>query len=126
WTSIAAFPVSVGLTEAPNGFVIGTKGYVCTGWQNNMTATNVLPTGYAYDTISKAWTAFTNMSANHVERAFSAVFAIGNYGYICSGRDSTGTDVKDLLQYGAEVVSCNTWNEMASFPGVARDNAVNF
>ncbi|MFI5151029.1 MAG: T9SS type A sorting domain-containing protein [Bacteroidia bacterium] len=99
WTVIPDFPVSVGFTETPNGFVIGTKGYICTGLQNVLTPSNTMPTGYAYDTISNSWNVFTSMGAFGIKHAYSSVFAIGNYGYVCTGQDTNATAVNDLWQY---------------------------
>jgi hypothetical protein len=125
WTTIPDFPVSVGLTEVFNGFVIGSKGYVCSGLEN-VNLNKPLPYGYAFDTITKAWSQFTNMSATKIGHAFAAQFAIGNQGYLCSGQDSTGAAVHDFWQFGPLPVDCSTWTQMADFPGVARENTISF
>jgi hypothetical protein len=97
WTTIANIPVSNGLGGAPESFVIGSKAYICDGWDGG--STHTLSDGYVYDTVTKAWSVFTNMGANGIERYYSVAFAIGNYGYICAGKDSLGTNLKDLWQY---------------------------
>jgi len=125
WSPIPDFPVSVGLTEVLHGFVIGSKGYVCSGLEN-VNLNKPLPYGFAYDTLSKTWTQFTSMAANKIGHAYSAEFSIGNFGYLCSGQDSTGSAAPDFWQYGPKPVDCSTWSQMADFPGVARENAINF
>ncbi|HXP51339.1 MAG TPA: kelch repeat-containing protein, partial [Bacteroidia bacterium] len=99
WTSIASFPYSGGVGDG-HAFVIGSRGFVCTG-QHGGTYLNpvTIPVGYVYDTISKAWSEFTNMGANGNERAYSTAFTIGNNGYIGTGIDSTSTYQTSFWQY---------------------------
>jgi len=91
WTSIANLPVN---TAGSGAFVMGSKAYLCTG-----AGASDLRYGYVYDTVTKAWSAFTNMGANGIERIKGVVLTIGNYGYIATGQDSTGKYLNDLWQY---------------------------
>jgi len=100
WTPIANYPGYTGIGLDARAFVIGSKAYLCTGGDGG-SYLNPIPTpvGYEYDTISKAWSEFTNMGANGIERAYSAAFTIGNYGYIGTGVDSVGTYQNTFWQY---------------------------
>jgi len=97
WTTTASIPLTNGLGGTPQEFVIGSKAYVCDGWNGG--STHALSDGYVYDTVTKGWSVFTNMGANKIERYYSVAFTIGNYGYICMGKDSLGNTLKDLWQY---------------------------
>jgi|SRR6185312_2797738 len=95
WTSAASFPFILG-GEA-TGFVLGRKAYVADGWT---TLAFHMPLGYIYDTATKAWSSFTNLGTNGIERYYAMSFRVGNYGYICTGTDSTGgASLNDLWQY---------------------------
>lgn len=104
WTSIASFPIALSPTGNSRAFVIDSAAYVCTGTVNNIDA-HTLPTGYAYDTVSKAWSAYTNMGVNGIERGYSIAFNIGIYGYICTGKDSLGNILDDLWQWGPNITT---------------------
>jgi len=97
WSSIASIPLSGGLGGDAEAFVIGSKAYICVGWTSGISTP--LTSGYVYDTVTKAWSTFTNMSTNGIVRYYSAAFAIGNDGYICAGDNSSGADINDLWQY---------------------------
>ena len=99
WTSIAPFPTATAPAGNSRAFVIGSKGYVCTGTKGN-SYTDDLSVGYAYDTNTRAWTSFTNMGVNGIERSFSVAFTIGKSGYIGTGEDSTGNMLNTFWQYG--------------------------
>jgi len=122
WTSIANLPLATGLSGDSRAFVIGSKAYVCTGATPGTHTT--LPLGYVYDTASKAWSVFTNMGVNGIERGYAVAFTIGNDGYIATGIDSLGGMLNDLWQWGPPdttiVANCNVWTQKANFPGAAR------
>ncbi|HTA28545.1 MAG TPA: kelch repeat-containing protein, partial [Bacteroidia bacterium] len=96
WASIASYPIALAPTGNSRAFVVGSTGYVCTGTINY---SHTLPSGYAYDTTTGAWTEFTNMGANGIERGYAAAFTIGNCGYIGTGKDSLGGMLQDLWGY---------------------------
>ncbi|HXB13443.1 MAG TPA: kelch repeat-containing protein [Bacteroidia bacterium] len=98
WTSIASFPTVSTPSGLSRAFVIGSKGYVCTGTKTN-SYTDDMSAGYAYDTNTKAWAYFTNMGANGIERGYSVAFSIDGCGYISTGEDSVGKMLKDLWGY---------------------------
>jgi hypothetical protein len=95
WTSMPTLPVP--MTEYARSFVIGNTGYVCSGVNGSL---HDLGSGYAYNANTNTWSVFTNLSANGLERDHAVAFTIGNYGYTCTGRDSTGAILKDLWRYG--------------------------
>ncbi len=97
WSAIAGIPVTNGLGGTARSFVIGSRAYICEGTKGSGAAT--LSDGYVYDTITKSWSVFANMGANGIERYYAVAFSIGNYGYICSGKDSLGNILNDLWQY---------------------------
>jgi len=98
WTSIASFPTAGTPAGNSRAFVIGSKGYVCTGTKTN-SYTNDMSDGYAYDTNTHAWVYFTNMGVNGIERAYAVAFSIGNCGYVTTGEDSLGNMHSDLWGY---------------------------
>src|SRR5665213_2612829 len=70
WASIAAWPMANGLGGSPQAFVIGSKAYCCNGTSASLTT---IADGYVYDTVTKAWSVFTNMGANGIERAYACL-----------------------------------------------------
>jgi len=98
WTAIASAPVSFYEDKA---FAIGSKGYVCTGTLNNSNSTE-LQYGYAYDTVSKAWSVFTNMGNYRIERQGATSFVIGNVGYIGTGIDSLGNNLNTFWAFSPD------------------------
>ena len=125
WTSIATFPLTTGISGDPRTFVLGSKAYVCTG---TTVGVKTLSDGYAYDTVIKAWSVFTNMGVNKIERGYAAAFTIGNKGYIATGRDSLGVMLNDLWQWGPidTTTVCDVWTQKANFPGTARNYDAGF
>ena len=97
WASIASIPIANGLAGTPRVFVMGSKAYICIGTIGS--GTTPMKVGYVYDTNTNAWTEFTNMGMNGIERYYAFAFTIGNYGYIGTGVDSAGTKLKDFWQY---------------------------
>ncbi len=84
WTSCAPFPArGAGLSGIPRGFVIGSKAYVCTG---DDATWNAIPTGWAYDTVTKAWCAFSHEGP--ISRSYAVSFVINNKGYMGLGCDT--------------------------------------
>ncbi len=96
WTSIAAFPLATGIGGDPRTFVLGGKAYVCNG---TTTGSKTISDGYFYDTATRAWSFFSNMGSNGIERGYSAAFTIGRCGFIGTGRDSLGTMLNDYWEY---------------------------
>jgi N-acetylneuraminic acid mutarotase len=123
WTPIASIPFSTGIIEVSNGFVIGAKGYICTGEDGT---TSKIKKGLVYDTLTKGWSVFTSMAAAKISRSYSAEFTVGNCGYICNGQDTTQNSMNSFWQWGPKDTTCHDWTRMADFPGVGRLNTVNF
>lgn len=67
------------------------------------------------------WTKKTDFPGLKRERAVA--FAIGDYGYICSGVDSTEVVLNDLWQYNP---ANDTWTQKANLPGSVRRDAIGF
>lgn len=97
WTSITSIPLSGGIGGVPYTFVIGSKAYVCNGYTG--LSEKALSDGYVYDTNTHAWSVFTNMGANGIERYYSVAFTIGNDGYMGTGQDSTTAIHNDFWQF---------------------------
>jgi gliding motility-associated-like protein len=92
WTPIASLPVPV----SGEAFVVGSQAYIGDGEYTGGTWVN----GYMYDTVTKAWTIFSNLAASGIQRRWTVSFAIGNFGYISTGYDNYGNSLKDLWQWG--------------------------
>jgi len=94
WTVIANIPGPV--YQQPRSFVLGSKGFACMGVRSDI---NEVADGYCYDTVTQAWSVFTNMGSQGIERRSGAAFTIGNYGYIGTGEDSLGNMLNTFWQY---------------------------
>jgi len=96
WTSIAAPPPAIGITEQPDTWVAGSKAYVCTGGNCNAAG---LRYGWMYDTVTKSWCEFNDISASKLSRGNGVVFTINNHGYFCTGQDTNLRYLDDLWEY---------------------------
>jgi len=96
WTSIAAPPPATGITEQPDTWVAGSKAYVCTGGNCNAAG---LRYGWMYDTVTKSWCEFNDISASKLSRGNGVVFTINNHGYFCTGQDTNLNYLDDLWEY---------------------------
>lgn len=67
------------------------------------------------------WTKKADFPGLKRERAVA--FAIGDYGYICSGVDSAEVVLNDLWQYNP---ANDTWTQKANLPGSVRRDAIGF
>jgi N-acetylneuraminic acid mutarotase len=98
WSSVATIPLPGGLGGTPQEFVFGSRAYVCAA--ATVPNATTLSDGYVYDTSTKAWSVFTNMGTNGIERDYATAFAIGLDGYIGTGIDSNGVMLSSFWQYG--------------------------
>jgi gliding motility-associated-like protein len=96
WTAIAPIPATYGDGGNSTNCTIGSKGYVFNGDKCN---TPGYPTGYMYDTVTKAWCAFTDMAASKVSRAFNSAFVINNHIYMGTGYDTIYHNLGDFVEY---------------------------
>jgi len=99
WSSLPSFPLSAGITAKPGSFVFGSKGYICTG-KSGTSVGSTIALGYVYDTITNAWSTFTNLGTTGIERCVAVTFSIGNDAYVATGIDSLGNSLNDLWQSG--------------------------
>ena len=67
------------------------------------------------------WTKKADFTGGKRERAVA--FSIGDFGYVCSGVDTSETLLKDLWQYDPLT---DSWMQKADLPGSARRDAVAF
>ncbi len=96
WTPIAPIPVPYGDGGNSINCTIGSRGYVFNGDKCNVPG---IPTGYMYDTVTKGWCAFTDMSASTEIRAFNSAFVINNHIYMGTGYDTIYHNLGDFLEY---------------------------
>jgi len=76
---------------------------------------------FAVSQTENFWTKKTDFPGLKRERAVA--FAIGDYGYICSGVDSAEVVLNDLWQYNP---ANDTWTQKANLPGSVRRDAIAF
>jgi N-acetylneuraminic acid mutarotase len=76
---------------------------------------------FAVSQTENFWTKKADFPGLKRERAVA--FAIGDYGYICSGVDSAEAVLNDLWQYNP---ANDTWTQKADLPGSVRRDAVCF
>jgi N-acetylneuraminic acid mutarotase len=117
WQTKASFP---GIPrEQAVAFSINGKGYIGLGYNRDQT-TEELGDFYEYDPATDTWKTLNNFGGS---ARYNAVgFAIGNKGYVGTGKD--GSNYKgDLWEYEP---STDTWQEIVSYPGQKREEAVAF
>jgi N-acetylneuraminic acid mutarotase len=101
-------------------FAIGSRGYIGLGHVNSIV--DILYQDFwEYDPGSNSWTQKANFGGGL--RYHAAGFAIGNYAYVGTGRQSGGGYTTDFWKYDP---ATNSWSPIASFPGTARRGAIAF
>jgi hypothetical protein len=101
-------------------FVIGSKGYVGTGWSNTALTKDI----WAYDTLTNTWSQVADFGGS--PRCWAVGFSIGLKGYIGTGLDTCTVCqamTKDFWEYNSLT---NIWTQKADFGGTARYAAVGF
>ena len=96
WTPMAPIPVPYGDGGNSTNCTLGSRGYIFNGDKCNVPG---VPTGYMYDTITKAWCAFTDMSKSTEIRAFTSAFVVNNHIYMGTGYDTAFHNLGDFLEY---------------------------
>ncbi|MCR9263163.1 MAG: IPT/TIG domain-containing protein [Flavobacteriaceae bacterium] len=104
------------------GFAIGDKGYIGTGFDVN---SNFLNDFWEYDPSNNTWTQKADVGAESTVRSNAVGFAIKGKGYIGTGIDDPINQnlLKDFWEYDP---TDDTWVQVASFPGEARQSATVF
>ena len=96
-------------------FVIGDKGYVCTGYNNTKIRCKEL---FVYDhTVGEngSWQQLSDFAGQRRQHAVG--FSIGNYGYVGTGWDGDETDLRDFWRYNP---GTDRWDSIAPLPATAR------
>lgn len=114
WTQKADL-VGVARTNAC-GFSIGTKGYICCGFDANAGLT--LDDLWEYDPSGNSWTQRANIP---VRRQGAVAFTIGTKGYIGTGQDTT--NLRDFWEWDQPT---NVWTQKQNFLSTARTEASGF
>jgi len=96
WIKIAPIPYAYGVGGDNVDCSIGSRGYVFNG---DNCATPGIQTGWMYDTVTKAWCAFTDIGILAISRAFTSAFVINNHLYMGTGYDTTYHNLGDLWEY---------------------------
>jgi N-acetylneuraminic acid mutarotase len=115
WTRKAEF--IGGERYGAQGFSIGNKGYVGTGY--NFSFLNDI---WEYNQVTDGWTEKASLPGGI--RNTATAFSIGNKGYMGLGGNAT-VGLNDFWEYSPEV-ECNTWTQFPDFPGVKRAGPVTF
>jgi hypothetical protein len=119
WTQKANIPFPL---ERSATFVIGTQGYVGTGYSYNGITTTWYNGLYQYDQASNTWTQKHELPT--LGRLDATGLSIGNAGYIGTGFDYTNTMYNDWWQYDP---TSDNWTQKASLPGTwGRSGASSF
>ncbi len=96
WTPFANIPVSYGITENPDSWVIGSKAYLATGSQ---CTSNGLRYGWVYDTVTKSWCEFADIATAKLSRGDGVTFTLNNNRYFSTGLDTNLHYLGDLWEY---------------------------
>jgi len=113
WTQKEGF--GGGVRQNAVGFSIGSKGYIGTGYSNNVFYNDF----WEYDPATGVWTQKANFGGTG--RYYATGFSIGNKGYIGTG---SSNDLKrDFWEYDPVT---NMWTQKKDFGGEARYAAVGF
>ncbi len=117
WQQISSAPTVVTARSGAVSFSIGTKGYICTGYDSAGNYKNDL---WEFDVLYRSWTKKANFSGN--PRTGAVGFSIDGKGYIGTGRDGN-TNYDDFWEYNPVT---NSWAQKANFGGGARNSAIGF
>jgi N-acetylneuraminic acid mutarotase len=98
------------------GFSIGTKGYICCGYDG--ITFNLRSDVWEYDPGTDTWTQKANVGGGG--RSGAVGFSIGTKGYVGTGRGTAGLK-QDFWEYDQ---SLNTWIQKANYPSGNREFAV--
>ncbi len=118
WTQRASVPA--GGRHRGTAITIGSRAYAGMGHINAITDI-LYDDWWEYDPGSNSWTQKANFPPG--PRMHPTGFAIGNFGYVGTGRNTAGVEQADLWRYDP---STNSWSPMASMPAMARRGAVSF
>jgi Abnormal spindle-like microcephaly-assoc'd, ASPM-SPD-2-Hydin len=116
WTQKADFGGTARLSAV--GFSIGSKGYIGTGFDLNLTHKKDF---WEYDPAANTWTQKADFGGT--ARGEAVGFSIGSKGYIGTGSAGLFSEKKDFWEYDP---TANTWTQKADFGGTARWGAVGF
>lgn len=120
WQQIATFPGTP--RSQASAFAIGNYGYVTLG--QDIQPVSLIDT-WQYDTQHNTWTKkadFGSGDSRATARRDATGFAIGNYGYIVCGYDTTGSNKKDSWVYDPTI---DKWSlTTQQFPGGKRQGAI--
>ena len=95
-------------------FSVGSKGYICTGYDRSYKKDN-----WEYDPAANTWTQKADFGGT--ARGYAVGFSIGTKGYVGTGND--GANQKDFWEFDP---TANTWTRKADFGGAARQFATAF
>jgi N-acetylneuraminic acid mutarotase len=119
WTQKANFPCPTGRFLCA-GFAVGSKGYAGLGRDQNTYYNDF----WEYDPATDTWTQRSNFPPGPREEFDGAQFAIGNYGYLGTGRypasSSTFTYYNDFWRYDP---ANDSWTQIPSLPASTRIGA---
>lgn len=108
-----------GARQRAEGFSIGAKGYIGTGYSSG--PSTFYSDFWEWDQLTDTWTQKANFAG--CARHSAVAFSIGTKGYIGTGYCSGVQDQQDLWEWDQ---ANNSWTQMANFPGTARRGAVGF
>ena len=118
WTKRANFGGSPRIGGV--GFSIGTKGYIGTGVNNNVTLSDM----WEYDPALNTWSQKANFGGGG--RCYATAFGLGSKGYITCGNSNFPSEAgvkNDCWEFDPIL---NTWTAKTSFPGTPRWGAFGF
>jgi len=121
WTKLPDFPGQPRIGAV--SFVVNGKGYMGCGY-NGITK---LKDFWEFDPATNLWTQKADFaagtSANDKSRYGEVGFALGNLGYVGTGKGNDDNNMRDFYQYDP---TTNTWTQIASMGGDGRMGAVAF
>lgn len=121
WTQMASLLTPI---ERAATFVVGSQGYVGTGYSFNGSGSSVSNALYQYDQASNSWTQKASLPA--AARCDAVGTSVDNEGYFGTGNDLLHPYYNDWWQYDP---SSDHWTQKASLPllnGQARSAASSF
>jgi N-acetylneuraminic acid mutarotase len=137
WTQLTPMPAAAAARYNAVAFVVGSKGYVGTGYDGtnylsdfwefdpagSTTTTTTIGTTVTNTTTSGSWRQVADLTtvAGGTARYSAVAAGVGNYGYVGCGYD--GNYKKDFYRYNP---TSNTWSTFAGYPGDKRIGAVSF
>ncbi len=125
WTAMPSFPSPLGGRRNAVSFTIGSRGYICSGYDNDFQYSKEC---WAFDPNggdNNSWIQQASMGKGRID---AVAFAAAGKGYVLTGWQGNTAEplFKDFWAFDPAIAPNGQWTQKDDFPGVARAHAVAF